>query len=635
MRKKILLQSDYALSKTGFGRCMKSLLTYLFKTGKYDLVHYCCGMNLSHPALQKTPWKSVGCLPDNQAELDALNRDPNQATKAGYGAHYLDKTIQEEKPDVYIAVQDFWGVDFAIDKKWFNKIPSVVWTTLDSLPILPVAVEKASKLKNYWVWSNFAEKALHQLGHKQVKTIHGPIEDRYFFKLPLKKKQELRARFEIAPETFVIGFVFRNQLRKSVPNLLEGFKMFRTNNPTTKAKLLLHTCFTEGWKIPKLAKEYGVDNNDILTTYICHACNNFQVKAYSGEGQNCPFCKTEKSQHTTNVGRGVSEEQLNEIYNLMDVYCHPFTSGGQEVPVQEAKLTELITLVTNYSCGEELCEPGSGSFALEWDEYREHGTEFRKANTYPASIAKQLGKVLEMPPQKRAELGKQAREWTLKNFSIATVGKQVESFLDSCEPTKFDFSDQEPQKNPNAQVEDIQDSAKWLIGLYRDILKNDLDETDSGHQYWMQQIKGGMPRQQIVDYFRQVAFKHNQEQTRVEFKDQFNKEDKKRVLVVLPESIGDVYLATSLLESIRDRYPRPDWGLYFATKPEYFEVLDGNPFIDKVLPYSQEFDNLLFLEGMGNHEGFVDIAYLLHVPTQRFLTYVHRGCDSLDIKCTS
>ena len=39
----------------------------------------------------------------------------------------------------------------------------------------------------------------------------------------------------------------------------------------------------------------------------------------------------------------------------MDVYCHPFTSGGQELPIQEAKAAGLITLVTEYSCGTDSC----------------------------------------------------------------------------------------------------------------------------------------------------------------------------------------------------------------------------------------------------------------------------------------
>ena len=93
----------------------------------------------------------------------------------------------------------------------------------------------------------------------------------------------------------------------------------------------------------------------------------------------------------------------------MDVYCHPFTSGGQEIPIQEAKLTELITLVTNYSCGEDTSTLESGSFPLDWSEYREHGTQFIKASTSPFSIAKQLSKVFKMKPQKKSDMGKRGR----------------------------------------------------------------------------------------------------------------------------------------------------------------------------------------------------------------------------------
>ena len=77
----------------------------------------------------------------------------------------------------------------------------------------------------------------------------------------------------------------------------------------------------------------------------------------------------------------------------MDVYCHPFTSGGQEIPIQEAKLTELITLATDYSCGEDYCHEDSGGLPLSWAEYREPGTQFIKASTYPESIYEQLIKV--------------------------------------------------------------------------------------------------------------------------------------------------------------------------------------------------------------------------------------------------
>ena len=89
-KKKVLLQTDFSLAKTGFGRNAKSILRYLYKTNKYDIVHYCCGINWSHPELKRTPWKSVGSLPDNQQELEQINRDPNLARMASYGQYNLD-----------------------------------------------------------------------------------------------------------------------------------------------------------------------------------------------------------------------------------------------------------------------------------------------------------------------------------------------------------------------------------------------------------------------------------------------------------------------------------------------------------------------------------------------------------------
>ncbi|HAB26954.1 MAG TPA: hypothetical protein DCE27_03720, partial [Xanthomarina gelatinilytica] len=139
----------------------------------------------------------------------------------------------------------------------------------------------------------------------------------------------LRSKYNIHPNDFIIGFVFRNQLRKSVPNLLEGYKLFLDKNPDSRAKLLFHTSWGEGWDIPRLLKEKGIDSNNVLTTYYCKSCTEFEIKKFTQHKEDCRFCGAEKTQETTNVKHGVSEEQLNLIYNLMDTYCHPFTSGGQ------------------------------------------------------------------------------------------------------------------------------------------------------------------------------------------------------------------------------------------------------------------------------------------------------------------
>jgi hypothetical protein len=469
------------------------------------------------------------------------------------------------------------------------------------------------------------------MGYRHVKTVHGCLESKDFYRLSDFDRKKLRNKYNLPQDAFVIGFVFRNQLRKSVPNLLEGYALWKKENPDIKNTfLLLHTHWGEGWNIHKLCQELNVNPAEVLTTYICKNCGEYEIKNFTGQDLNCKYCGAEKSQTTTNVSIGVTEQQLNEVYNLMDVYCHPFTSGGQEIPIQEAKLTELITLVTNYSCGEEMCEMDAGSIPLEWSEYREHGTEFRKASTYPTSIAKNLNKVYKMSKAEKIEMGKKAREWTIKNYSVESVGSIIEDFIDKCETTNFDFSNSQVERNPNAVVPEIKDNKDWILYLYHNILclKN-INENDSGFIYWMDQLAKGASRNDVEAYFRKVSTEDLNKNKQIPFEEILGKDDEgKRVLLVMPESAGDVFMATSLLPSIKKMYP--EYNIYFATKQEYFSILNGNEYIYKTIPYIQQMDNLMWLEGAGDHKGFFEIAFLPHVGTQRVLNYLHNGKDKIE-----
>jgi len=633
-KKRVLFHTDGSFANTGFGRNIKTLLKHLYQTNKYDIVHYCMNTPYSHPDCNRTPWTTVGCLPNTQEEINNYMNQFRPEEREGrfremcYGSYYLDRAIKENKPDVYFAIQDIWGINFGIGRKWFRDMTSVIWTTLDSLPILPTAVESAPLIKNYWIWSEFATKALHQLGHKHVKTVHGAIDTKYFFKLQNEQRIKLREQHNISKETFVVGFVFRNQLRKSVPNLLEGYKLFREQNKQINSKLLLHTHFGEGWNIHRLADEYGLDKSEILTTYVCRACHNFQVKCFTGMNIDCPLCGAKQSQITTNVGEGVTEEQLNLVYNLMDVYCHPFTSGGQEIPIEEAKLCELVTLVTNYSCGEELCSPEAKSLPLEWTEYREHGTEFRKASTTPESIAKQLSLVMRTPLATRAAWGQQARKWTLENYSTEAISKIIQETIDNA-PFVEDEEVFNLDRNPQASIGFVENDIDWLKKLYGEILKMNVTDKDGGLQHWLGRMKNGEKREGIENYFRQVAHQENLKNKGFDLESWLDPNDKgKRILVVIPESIGDVFMITSLFPSLKRVYP--EYSLYVATKQEYFEVFDMNPHIKKVIAYVPQMDSLLWLEGQWTHNGFFEIAFLPFVGTQRFFDYQHNGKDKIE-----
>jgi len=404
----------------------------------------------------------------------------------------------------------------------------------------------------------------------------------------------LEKEFGLSDE-FIIGFVFRNQLRKSVPNLLQGFKLFKEKNPKSKAKLLLHTHWAEGWDIQKLIKDNELKNEDILTTYFCKKCKQFEVKPFEGQKISCKFCGGKDTVETTNITNGVSEAQLNEVYNLIDVYCHPFTSGGQEIPVTEAKLTELITLVTNYSCGEDFCTEESGGMPLSWKPYYEPGTNFIKATTLPESICEKIERVYKMPFSKRKEMGKVARQFVLDNLSAEVIGKKLEEIIDNAPQVEWNYNSDFVQRNPNYNPPEIESDSDWLINIYKNILQMNVDANDDGVKSWISQIKSGRTRDQVLEYFRKVAAKENNENAKTEFSDLLDKDDKgRRILFVMPQSAGDVFMSTSLLPSIKKLYP--DYNIYFATKQEYLDILDCNPFIHKKLIFNSFMENLLTME---------------------------------------
>lgn len=665
-KKKVLFHSDFVLAKTGFGRAMKALLSYLYKTDKYEIHHLCCGVIDSAKELSFTPWKSYGTVPSDQSKIQEIQKDPNLARLASYGAATLDKYISEIKPDIYIGVQDFWGLDYSIGKNWFKKINSCLWITLDSLPILPSAIKKANLIKNYWVWSNFAEKALHKLGYNHVQTVHGPVDASNFYRLKDDERKELRLRNNLPEDSFIIGFVFRNQLRKLVPNLMEGYKIWKDRHPEIKnTYLLLHTSFSEGWNIKAQADIHGVDTKEILTTYVCSKCGEYEVKSFDDRDfkfiknedgsvkidestkkpievnidngpKNCRFCGSEKTQNTTNVGLGCSEQQLNFVYNLMDVYVHPFTSGGQEIPIQEAKLTELVTLITNYSCGEESCEPEACSLPLSWHKYIEHGTEFIKASTDPTSIADQLDIFNSMSNKEKKEMGKKAREWTIEKFSSESVGGQVEIFLDSCElinqENEENFSSKDNvNENPDAEIDKNLPDLPWVKSLYEKILDRKVEDDDEGLIYWMGEINKGTPKDSIENYFRSVAKKDLMEKSKKDnsIENYLIKNNKKRILYVIPRSIGDCFLSTAIFPSIKSLYPSEEWDLYVSTMPEYKDIFNGNEHITGWIPYSESLENHMLMEGIGDHNGWFDICFTPHLSTQRSMNYIHNGINKL------
>ncbi|MAO20965.1 MAG: hypothetical protein CMJ25_09470 [Phycisphaerae bacterium] len=619
MKKKVVIHSNFCKAFTGFGKNKKNILRYLYDTGKYELFELANGLQWEDPRTKLVPWECRGVTP-SPAQLSALDAKSRRAE--GYGYTLVDKAVKEFKPDVYIGIEDIWAFNNYHHKPWWNKVNCMVWTTLDSLPILPQAIQYAPKIKNYFVWASFAEKAMQEMGYDHVKTLRGSLDTENFYRMSDEEREKLRLGHGISDE-FIVGFVFRNQLRKSVPNLLEGFKQFKADNPDSKAKLLLHTHWGEGWDIKSLMDEKGMSNIDVLTTYVCGSCNKYYISPFKGQQTDCPSCGSKKSVNTTNTKKGVSEEQLNEIYNLMDVYCHPFTSGGQEIPIQEAKLTELVTLVTNYSCGEDSCSEESGGFPLDWSEYREPGTQFIKASTDPEHIHSMLEHVYGMTEAEKAEMGAKSRKWVIDNFSIEVIGKKLESIIDNMPDVDYDYETTHKVMDADYNPPEGLNSDEYIIDLYENIVKEDVDRRSTGFKHWKGELAKGMKGEALLAHFKGIAQKHNLDAGKPKLEDLLDDDEGERIAIVIPESETDVLLVNSLLGQLKKNYKQ--YNIYIFTKPEYFDFVEDNPSVHKILPYKKELDNTFSLEGRGGKKGMFEMVFYPSVTTQKNPCYIHNG----------
>ena len=646
-RHRILLQTDPPFVKTGLAENGKTLARHWFKQDKYDFAYYCAqGTATTHPHLNTTPWKSYGCIPPDQELINRINADPLFGRNASYGSVNIDAVIRDWKPTIWIGANDIWSFplsDYA-DKPWYSKIHSLHHITIDSVPVNEQAYEQAKRSKNYLTWAKFGAKEMQRVGGpsmSHVSSIYGAMDINLFSPISPQEKSHLRKQFQIPEDTFIFLFVFRNQLRKSANRVLEAYSRFRKEHPSIKTALHFHTSFSEkamGWDFPKMLAFYNIDPKELYCTYVCKECGAWAVAPYGGEDLRCPVCGAEKGLISANITTGVPAAQMKFIYGLSDACLSIFTSGGQEYHSVQSLLCGKPLACTNYSCGEDFCLPDiTDSFVtpITWHPYDEAGSNFVKAANDVGSITSFMRKMVRQSKRDLQEAGEKGRAWAASEFGIEAIGKQWDKLFDTL-PTNLDWSSVDltsaPRKNPNHVPIETSDNALWLKDLYKNILLMDVPDQDSGLTHWLGKLAHGVGREPILAYFKQVAEQENAKLgggAQNDFGSWLDNTGRKRCLVVIKESIGDVVLVTSLFEDLHRQHPNTD--LYVGTDPKYHELLVGNEHIHKVLPYIPAMEQELAMIGQGSGTHYFDYYYHLAVTTQRHLSYLSAPEPSFDI----
>ena len=636
--------SSSLLIKTGFSNNLRAILPYLYKTNKFNLFHLNQGIGES-PDFQRFPWVNWSVFKDGTIDMNKFQTDEGYKRFCSYGNAVIEKFILDNKLDVVIHIEDIWSSQQQtyIQSRWYPRLKEnfLQWTTADSLPILPDFKVWAENCPNMWFWASFAEKALKEEDIKKyghVKTIPGCFDTREYHPILKHEKKELRKKNNIDEDTMIFFQLGRSQLRKLYPFTIESFSKFKKRNPKIKSKLLFHCSAAEGWPFERLFQEWKLDKADVLFTYFCINCGAWEVKPLDGEFKDCKFCGVKgcspnqhnhrgAGQKTAGVDSNISNEEMSKIFGICDASISAFTSGGYERFNAESLLCELPLLCSDYSCGKDFtCN--DFVFPLDGNFTYEVGTGFLKHVPNINTMVKFYEKICSIPEEKRKEIGKRGSNWAKEHFDISVIGKKLEDWLDSRKKIEWNFKYEESPKNPNAQIQDIPDDIEFVKACYKEILTcPDVEKSDNGgYNHWINFLKQpgdkSKLRNDMIGCFRSAALQHNRQNNPTPFDMELIKNDKKHLLIVLQQSIGDVILSTSLLPSFRKNYPKESWNIYYATSPQYREILDANPNIDKILDFQPFFESEIACIGQGKTKGYFDAYAHLANSQQHKLNYL-------------
>ena len=243
-----------------------------------------------------------------------------------------------------------------------NRYKYVAYIPVDSQPLplssLPVFSE-ADVLVMYTYWGQQIIK--HQFPFLKTTVIHHGVDTEVFHPLSYEHKMNIRRQMNIPPDTFIVGNFNRNQPRKNIPEMLQAFRLFLnpwSSCPKCKETFFvpLNECPNCGGKVytgPGKTKREAVLFLHMLLDAPPEQGWNISEKVYGGKPGGLIERYNLKGYilHTEgiNIGMGVSDEKLNELYNFVDLNLNVSAAEGFGLTSLEAIAAgNAPSLVSNY-----------------------------------------------------------------------------------------------------------------------------------------------------------------------------------------------------------------------------------------------------------------------------------------------
>lgn len=434
IKKRILMVGESSHLKSGFGNYTREILSRLHNTGKYEIAELSSYRTVDIPKTE--PWKvyPVAVNPHHPCFQEFISNQSNQ-----YGQWRFEFALLDFKPHIVFDVRDFWNYTFEGISPLRQFYHWIITPTYDSAPQRIDSINTFKTADMVLFHTSWAKQNLTEKYHYNINNL-GPIAndavDSNIFKPIGYNKKFHKIKLGIDGDSFVIGSVMRNQKRKLIPDLMKIFSKLVKNYSDKKLYLYLHTTFPDalGWDLPSLLLEHNISNN-VLLTYKCQKCNGFSTGVFKGIKKICTTCKSMTAE-ICSTNNGINNNELNEIYNLFDVYVQYAICEGFGIPPVEAASAGVPVITINH---EAMGEVGRniGAYLVDVKHlFREQETNADRCGPDNDHCYNILENLIQMPKSELNTIGKNTRTKLLENYSWDKTAKIYENVFDNIDITK-------------------------------------------------------------------------------------------------------------------------------------------------------------------------------------------------------
>jgi len=483
MKKRILMCGESSHITSGFGNYTKNILQRLHDTGKYEIAELSCYRDSS---VSKTePWTVYpAAVPTNHPLYkDYIGNDANQ-----FGQLVFDWVLLDFKPHIVFDIRDFWNFTYqetSVLRPFYNWI---IGPTYDSSP---------QKLETLNLFGNADLVCFHTEWAKQdlLNKFHyphqnlGPIVndavDHNVYKPIGYSKRFHKIKYDIPPDSFVIGSVMRNQKRKLIPDILEVFSKLRHNNLDKNILLYLHTSYPDAlmWDLPSLLLEYKIADK-VLLTHICKNCHKIFPSVFQGVRSVCRHCN-QNSAFIASLRNSVSEDQLCDIYNLFDVYVQYAICEGFGIPPVEAAACKNPIISINSEAMGEVGKNINAELVDVCRVFREQETNAKRSYPNNDHLYSILERYMNMPINELNKIGDGCRKKCLQNYHWDKTAKTFETIFDSVDvSSKIPWDAPQRQINMSYSISGVSDHRTCIY----DIIDNIIQEPYLKNTYFIEEL---------------------------------------------------------------------------------------------------------------------------------------------------